>query len=78
MSDFIGKNKGLIGLLGVCLTYIGGRIIQTKHYERVNAQRISSLEAYYQACKYGYDGEPPVIKDEEDVFMEKIEKIKKG
>lgn len=41
---FITENKGLIGVIGVCVTYILGRVIAAKHYEKVNEQRIRLYE----------------------------------
>ena len=44
MKRFITENKGLIGVIAVCATYIFGRVILAKHYEKVNDQRIRMYE----------------------------------
>ena len=48
MGKFITENKGLIGVLGVCATFIASKIITAKHYERVNEQRIKVFNKYYK------------------------------
>lgn len=71
MANFIERHPGLTGLLAVCGTYLGGMIVQRKHVEKVNDQRLKCYEIYQGQLGTKEIGKK--IKNVDDAICEKDE-----